>query len=96
MGYGQLHPRLRGDARVAAIERTNARTLEVLPSIRISSSTTSRSSLTTALPAIPARPHRLEPIVLVKPQFEAGKHNIAKANIHSPKVHPSTTNTLLF
>ena len=27
VGYGQLHPRLRGDPRVAVLERTNARTL---------------------------------------------------------------------
>src|SRR5919201_1190005 len=31
VGYGQLHPRLRGDARVTVLERTNVRTLDRLP-----------------------------------------------------------------
>src|SRR5205807_7380733 len=31
VGYGQLHPRLRGDPRVTVLERTNARELEQLP-----------------------------------------------------------------
>src|SRR5882672_8709374 len=31
VGYGQLHPRLRDDARVTVLERTNARTLTELP-----------------------------------------------------------------
>ena len=31
VGYGQLHPRIRGDARVTVLERTNARELAELP-----------------------------------------------------------------
>ena len=31
VGYGQLHPKLRGDPRVTVLERTNARALEELP-----------------------------------------------------------------
>ena len=31
VGYGQLHPRLRGDPRVVVLERTNARCLTELP-----------------------------------------------------------------
>jgi len=75
VGYGQLHPRLRADPRVTVLERTNARTVHGLPfAPELVTCDVSFISVTKALPpvlalAIPG----WEALVLVKPQFEAGR-----------------------
>ena len=83
VGYGQLHPKLRNDPRVTVLERTNARTLVELPFRPTCSSATSRSSASgMALPPVLAL---MEPgwdaLVLVKPQFEAGKGEVGKGGV---------------
>jgi 23S rRNA (cytidine1920-2'-O)/16S rRNA (cytidine1409-2'-O)-methyltransferase len=83
VGYGQLHPRLRDDARVTVLERTNARTLTELPfAPRLVVCDVSFISVRLALPPV----LRLcapgwEAVVLVKPQFEAGRADVGKGGV---------------
>jgi 23S rRNA (cytidine1920-2'-O)/16S rRNA (cytidine1409-2'-O)-methyltransferase len=80
VGYGQLHPRLRGDPRVTVLERVNARTLTELPfAPELVVCDVSFISVTKALPPV----LRLafpgwQALVLVKPQFEAGRADVVK------------------
>jgi len=83
VGYGQLHPRLRSDARVVVLERTNARTLAELPfAPRLAVCDVSFISVRLALPPV----LRLcapgwQAVVLVKPQFEAGREDVGKGGV---------------
>lgn len=92
VGYGQLAWKLRTDERVVNMERTNARYLthqEIPEEIDFSSVDVSFISLTIILPVL----HLLlkeggEAVVLVKPQFEAGRENVGKKGVvRDPKVH---------
>jgi 23S rRNA (cytidine1920-2'-O)/16S rRNA (cytidine1409-2'-O)-methyltransferase len=85
VGYGQLHPRLRGDPRVAVRERENARllTAEALGErVELVTGDLSFISLRLVLPAVKAI---LKPggdaILLVKPQFEVGKGEVGKGGV---------------
>jgi 23S rRNA (cytidine1920-2'-O)/16S rRNA (cytidine1409-2'-O)-methyltransferase len=85
VGYGQLHPRLRSDSRVTVLERMNVRSLDCaeLP-FRPTFVTADVSfiSLGKALPpalACAARDWRA--LVLVKPQFEAGRADVGKGGV---------------
>jgi 23S rRNA (cytidine1920-2'-O)/16S rRNA (cytidine1409-2'-O)-methyltransferase len=83
VGYGQLHPRLRADPRVTVLERTNARTLTELPfAPQFVVCDVSFISVRLALPPV----LRLcapgwQAIVLVKPQFEAGRVDVGKGGV---------------
>ena len=73
VGRGQLHPRLRGDARVTVMERLNARALPPLPPLDFFVADVSFISLRKVLPPAAARlPAATPGLVLLKPQFEAG------------------------
>jgi 23S rRNA (cytidine1920-2'-O)/16S rRNA (cytidine1409-2'-O)-methyltransferase len=88
VGYGQLHPRLRSDPRVLVLERTNARTLTELPfAPNLVVCDVSFISVTMALPPVLAlaRPG-WEAVVLVKPQFEAGRADTPKGVVRDPEV----------
>jgi len=88
VGYGQLHPRLRSDPRVLVLERTNARTLRELPfAPHLVVCDVSFISVTKALPPVLAlaRPG-WEAVVLVKPQFEAGRADAPKGVVRDPEV----------
>jgi 23S rRNA (cytidine1920-2'-O)/16S rRNA (cytidine1409-2'-O)-methyltransferase len=88
VGYGQLHPKIRNDPRVTVLERTNARTLTELPfPPDLVVCDVSFISATKALPPVLAlaRPG-WEAVVLVKPQFEAGRANVPKGVVRDPKV----------
>jgi 23S rRNA (cytidine1920-2'-O)/16S rRNA (cytidine1409-2'-O)-methyltransferase len=83
VGYGQLHERLRADARVVVLERTNARGLHELPfAPELVVCDVSFISLRLALPAalMLAKPG-WEAVVLVKPQFEAGRREVGKGGV---------------
>jgi len=83
VGYGQLHPRLRGDARVIVLERTNARAVTELPfAPDLIVCDVSFISVRTALPPLLrlAQPG-WEGVVLVKPQFEAGRADVGKGGV---------------
>ena len=85
VGYGQLHPRLRGDPRVVVRERENARLLDAAAlgeKVDLVTGDLSFISLRLVLPAVKAilRP-RGEAILLVKPQFEVGKGEVGKGGV---------------
>ncbi len=83
VGYGQLHPRLRDDPRVTVLERTNVRELRELPyAPDFVVCDVSFISVRTALPSALAftRPG-WEALVLVKPQFEAGRGDVGKGGV---------------
>src|ERR671937_308227 len=83
VGYGQLHPRIRDDPRVAVLERTNARELRAVtfaPEFVVCD--VSFISVRLALPpALALARPRWEAVVLVKPQFEAGRAEVGKGGV---------------
>ena len=90
VGRGQLHQRLRTDERVTVLERTNARELESLPyAPDLVTCDVSFISVRTALPpALALARSGWEALVLVKPQFEAGRDDVGKGGvIRDPEVH---------
>jgi 23S rRNA (cytidine1920-2'-O)/16S rRNA (cytidine1409-2'-O)-methyltransferase len=92
VGYGQLHPRLRADERVTVLERTNVRTLDcaALPfAPMFVTADVSFISLGKALPpALGCAVDGWSALVLVKPQFEAGRADVGKGGVvRDPKVH---------
>src|ERR671914_1325525 len=80
VGYGQLHPRLRDDPRVTVLERVNARELRELPfAPKLVTCDVSFISVRTALPpALALAAPGWQALVLVKPQFEAGRTEAAR------------------
>jgi 23S rRNA (cytidine1920-2'-O)/16S rRNA (cytidine1409-2'-O)-methyltransferase len=90
VGRGQLHERLRSDPRVTVLDRLNARDLEpeMLPwRPAFATADLSFISLRLVLPAAlacMADPWRA--IVLVKPQFEAGRDLVRKGVVRDPAV----------
>jgi 23S rRNA (cytidine1920-2'-O)/16S rRNA (cytidine1409-2'-O)-methyltransferase len=94
-GYGQIAEKFRHDERVTLRERTNARLLNAGELVREDATDTpvflamdvSFISATLVLPAVvralapPDEQWRGEAVVLVKPQFEAGRENVGKGGI---------------
>lgn len=85
VGYGQLAWKLRQDRRVINLERTNARylTKEQIPEmIEFASVDVSFISLTKILPVVASLlSDNGIAVVLVKPQFEAGKEQVGKKGV---------------
>jgi 23S rRNA (cytidine1920-2'-O)/16S rRNA (cytidine1409-2'-O)-methyltransferase len=83
VGYGQLHERLRNDPRVTVLERKNARTLEELPfAPELVVCDVSFISVRLALPpALALAKPGWEALVLVKPQFEAGRAEVPRGGV---------------
>jgi 23S rRNA (cytidine1920-2'-O)/16S rRNA (cytidine1409-2'-O)-methyltransferase len=88
VGRGQLHPRLRDDPRVVVLERTNARSLRELPfAPELVTCDVSFISVRTALPpALALAAPAWEALVLVKPQFEAGRGQAPRGVVRDPEV----------
>ena len=88
VGRGQLHPRLREDPRVTVLERTNARALRELPfAPELITCDVSFISLRTALPpALRLAAPGWQAVVLVKPQFEAGRAEARRGVVRDPEV----------
>ncbi len=88
VGYGQLHSRIRDDARVTVFERTNARTLTELPfAPALVTCDVSFISVRVALPpALRLAAPEWRALVLVKPQFEAGRAELRKGVVRDPAV----------
>jgi 23S rRNA (cytidine1920-2'-O)/16S rRNA (cytidine1409-2'-O)-methyltransferase len=90
-GHGQIDFRLRQDARVRLLEKTNARYLtpqQVGEPVDLVVMDVSFISATLVLPAViaaafpqPAERRGRQVIVLVKPQFEAGREQVGKGGI---------------
>ncbi len=95
VGHGQLDWRLRTDPRVTVLERVNARTLtaDALPadarSFAIGVMDVSFISVRQVLPAVfPLIAADGDLVVLVKPQFEAGREEVGKGGlVRDPAVH---------
>jgi 23S rRNA (cytidine1920-2'-O)/16S rRNA (cytidine1409-2'-O)-methyltransferase len=92
-GYGQIAHKLRVDPRVRLLERTNARHLQaeqITISVTFLAMDVSFISATLVLPAVvrAMRPMLTEAVVLVKPQFEAGREHVGKGGIvRDPEAH---------
>jgi 23S rRNA (cytidine1920-2'-O)/16S rRNA (cytidine1409-2'-O)-methyltransferase len=90
VGYGQLDWKLRNDPRVIVMERTNARFLESLPEPpRLVTIDASFISLRLLLPpASRFSDPDADFVVLIKPQFEAGRERVGKGGVvRDPAVH---------
>jgi 23S rRNA (cytidine1920-2'-O)/16S rRNA (cytidine1409-2'-O)-methyltransferase len=92
VGYGQLDWRLRSDARVKVMERTNARFLtpewfEETP--EFATVDVSFISIRLILPGLfGALKNGASAVVLVKPQFEAGRGKVGKNGVvREPEIH---------
>jgi 23S rRNA (cytidine1920-2'-O)/16S rRNA (cytidine1409-2'-O)-methyltransferase len=85
VGYGQLHERLLADPRVTVLERTNARELRELPfSPELIVCDVSFISVRLVLPPVLDLAKRgWQALVLVKPQFEAGRAEVKRGGVVS-------------
>lgn len=96
-GFGQIHMKLRNDPRVRLLERTNARLLKPGSLVALNQDQektflavdVSFISATLVLPAVfAAAPSLVEAVILVKPQFEAGREQVGKGGVvRDPAVH---------
>ncbi len=96
-GFGQIDMKLRNDPRVRLLERTNARLLEpgslaaaqAAPALTLLVMDVSFISATLVFPAVvAAAPSLTEAVILVKPQFEAGRQHVGKGGIvRDPAAH---------
>jgi 23S rRNA (cytidine1920-2'-O)/16S rRNA (cytidine1409-2'-O)-methyltransferase len=89
VGHGQLHPTLRADPRVTALERTNARTMTIAD-LRAAApdfepcplvvADLSFISLRSVVPTLtgPVSSPGADLVLLVKPQFEAGRAAVSR------------------
>jgi 23S rRNA (cytidine1920-2'-O)/16S rRNA (cytidine1409-2'-O)-methyltransferase len=85
-GYGQIAHSLRSDSRLSLMERTNARLIkpgDLREGISFLAMDVSFISATLVLPAIVAAVGEslIEAVVLVKPQFDAGREFVGKGGI---------------
>ena len=90
VGYGQLHPRLRADDRVTVLERVNARRARraAVPARARHLRRLVHLRRRRALPPVLAlAAPGWEALVLVKPQFEAGRADAPKGVVRDPAVH---------
>jgi 23S rRNA (cytidine1920-2'-O)/16S rRNA (cytidine1409-2'-O)-methyltransferase len=89
VGRAQLHERLREDPRVTVMEGVNARHVDELPfAPDLVTCDVSFISVRQALPPVLrlAQPG-WEGVVLVKPQFEAGRADVKGGVVRDPEVH---------
>ena len=99
VGYGQLAWKLRTDARVVNMERTNFRYLtteDIAEQLDFASVDVSFISLKIILPVLFALLREGgEAVCLIKPQFEAGKENVGKKGVvRDPSVHTEVVKTV--
>ena len=98
VGKGILHWKLRNDPRVVVMEETNARYVQSLPEpVSLVTVDASFISLKILLPVVKkwnlvggkSNQERGDIIALIKPQFEAGKKDVARGDgvIRDPEIH---------
>ncbi len=92
VGKGQLHYKLRNDDRVVVMEKTNIRnvTPDMIPEkINLASVDVSFISLTLVIPvAETLLDENCELVMLIKPQFEAGREKVGKKGVvREPETH---------
>ena len=84
VGYGQLDQRLRDDPRVTVLERTNARSLDraaVPAGARHLRRLLHQRPRSRCRPCSRSRAPGWQALVLVKPQFEAGRADVGKGGV---------------
>ncbi len=85
VGYGLLHPKIRGDPRVTVLERVNARYLAPDAFATPFDLVTVDVSFISVLKVVPALLPHLAPggalLVLIKPQFEAGRGSVGRGGV---------------
>jgi 23S rRNA (cytidine1920-2'-O)/16S rRNA (cytidine1409-2'-O)-methyltransferase len=95
-GFGQIAMKLRNDPRVRLLERTNARLLAPgslaaaqAPELTLLVMDVAFISATLLLePVFASAPSLTEAVILVKPQFEAGREHVGKGGIvRDPAAH---------
>ena len=96
VGYGQLHSKIRDDPRVTVLERVNARSLDELPyAPQLVTCDVSFISVMLALPpALRLAAPGWQALVLVKPQFEAGRAEAPKGVVRDPAVRHRVVRTV--
>jgi 23S rRNA (cytidine1920-2'-O)/16S rRNA (cytidine1409-2'-O)-methyltransferase len=94
VGHGQLHERLRADARVINLERTDIRSVTAAslggPPVELVTADLSFISAVRAVPSLVGVAVSGSPVVvLVKPQFEAGRADVSRGKgvIRDPEIH---------
>lgn len=92
VGKGQLHYKLRNNEHVVVMEKTNIRyvTPDMVPDkIQFASVDVSFISLTLVIPAaLPLMDEEKNMVILIKPQFEAGKEKVGKKGVvRDPATH---------
>ena len=100
VGYGQLDWKLRNDPRVVVMERTNARNMEpdwFTEAPDFASMDVSFISVKLILPGIyKSLREGAQAVILVKPQFEAGREKVGKKGVvRDPVVHLEVLETFL-
>ena len=88
VGHGQLHSRIRDDPRVVVLERTNARLVRELPfAPQLVVCDVAFISVRLALPpALRLAAPGWQALVLIKPQFEAGRADVPKGVVRDQDV----------
>jgi 23S rRNA (cytidine1920-2'-O)/16S rRNA (cytidine1409-2'-O)-methyltransferase len=94
-GFGQIAMKLRNDPRVRLLERTNARLLEpgslAAQTLELTLLVMDVAFISATLllgPVFSAAPSLAEAVILVKPQFEAGREHVGKGGIvRDPAAH---------
>jgi len=93
VGHGQLHPRIRNDERVLVLEKYNVRNLDPVDiggRVDVVVADLSFISLTRVIaPLVRACVPGADLVLLVKPQFEAGRQEVSKVKgvIVDPAIH---------
>ena len=97
VGYGQVHEKIRHDPRVTVMERTNLREVrsvgQLVDIVTLDLSFISVTKVMDAVCAVLKPQGKL--LVLIKPQFEAGKHAVGRGGIvTNPQVHEQVIATV--
>jgi len=99
VGYGLVHESLRSDGRLVVMERTNLRYLDLNAFPETVDMVTLDLSFISVMKVIPVVQQVLKPggalIVLIKPQFEAGREQVGRGGIITdPAVHQEVVERL--
>lgn len=98
VGYGQVHEKIRIDERVVVMERTNLRNVRELPElVDIVTLDLSFISVLKVMETVTQLcKSTAELVVLIKPQFEAGRHQVGRGGIvRDPVVHQEVVQQLI-
>jgi len=90
VGHGVLHWKMRKHPRVVVMEKTNARYVDaLLEPVEFVTIDASFISLKTLLPVIKGWGQTIQIIALIKPQFEAGRREVARGKgvVRDPEIH---------